>query len=197
MTIQLQPLSADESRELIGAAAADGMLQHEVAAIADRAGGNPLFLQELVASSRAPEEEALPESVEAVVATRIDRLPPGDRTLLRYAAVLGATFSADLVTNVLAEDPAASADSDAWDRLGEFIERDPYTPGAFRFRHALFRDAAYEGLSYKRRGELHAKVGEAYERLEREGRGEFAELLSLHFLHAGAAEKSYRYSLVA
>jgi tetratricopeptide (TPR) repeat protein len=196
MTIQLQPLSADESRELIGAAAAEGLLQHEVSAIADRAGGNPLFLQEL-ATSRAPEEEALPESVEAVVATRIDRLPPGDRTLLRYAAVLGATFSAELVGNVLAADPAASADSDAWDRLGEFIERDPYTPGAFRFRHALFRDAAYEGLSYKRRGELHGKVGEAYERLEQEGRGEFAELLSLHFFHAGDHAKAYGYSLTA
>jgi class 3 adenylate cyclase/tetratricopeptide (TPR) repeat protein len=197
MTIHLQPLSAEEAGELIGAAAADGMLQHEVAAITDRAGGNPLFLQELVASSRAPEEEALPESVEAVVATRIDKLPPGDRTLLRYAAVLGATFSAELVTDVLAQDPEASADSEAWDRLAEFVERDPYTPGAFRFRHALFRDAAYEGLSYRRRGELHARVGEAYERLEREGRGEYAELLSLHFFHAGDVEKTWRYSLVA
>ena len=111
--------------------------------------------------------------------------------------MLGASFSAELVGEVLADDSEASADSEAWDRLSEFVERDPYTPGAFRFRHALFRDAAYEGLSYKRRGELHAKVGEAYERLEGEGRGEFAELLSLHFFHAGDAEKSYRYSLVA
>jgi tetratricopeptide (TPR) repeat protein len=173
------------------------MLQHEASAIADRAGGNPLFLQELVTSSRAPEEEALPESVEAVVATRIDRLPPGDRALLRYAAVLGATFSADLVTEVLTEDPAASTDAEAWDRLNEFVERDPYSPGAFRFRHALFRDAAYEGLSYRRRGELHAKVGEAYERLEEQHEGEYSELLSLHFFHAGEHEKTYRYSLVA
>ena len=106
--------------------------------------------------------------------------------------MLGASFSSELVGEVLADDSEASADSDAWDRLAEFVERDPYTPGAFRFRHALFRDAAYEGLSYKRRGELHAKVGEAYERLEGEGRGEFAELLSLHFFHAGDAEKSLR-----
>jgi class 3 adenylate cyclase/tetratricopeptide (TPR) repeat protein len=197
MTIQLQPLDADAAQELVGAAAAEGMLQHQVSAITDRAGGNPLFLQELVTSSRAPEEEALPESVEAVVATRIDRLPPGDRALLRYAAVLGATFSAELVTEVLMEDRAASTDAEAWDRLNEFVERDPYTPGAFRFRHALFRDAAYEGLSYRRRGELHAKVGEAYERLEEQHAGEYAELLSLHFFHAGEHEKTYRYSLVA
>ena len=197
MTIQLQPLDADAAQALVGAAAAEGMLQHEVSAITDRAGGNPLFLQELVTSSRAPEDEALPESVEAVVATRIDRLPPGDRALLRYAAVLGATFSADLVNEVLAEDPAASTDAEAWDRLNEFVERDPYSAGAFRFRHALFRDAAYEGLSYRRRGELHAKVGEAYERLEEQHAGEYSELLSLHFFHAGEHEKTYRYSLAA
>jgi class 3 adenylate cyclase/tetratricopeptide (TPR) repeat protein len=196
LTIQLQPLDGPAAQELVGAAAGEGLLQHEVSAITERAGGNPLFLQELVASSRTPEEEALPESVEAVVATRIDRLAPGDRALLRYAAVLGATFSAELVTEVLARDPDASSDSEAWDRLAEFVERDPYTPGAFRFRHALFRDAAYEGLSYRRRGELHAKVGEAYERLEQHA-GEYAELLSLHFSHAGEHEKTYRYSLAA
>jgi class 3 adenylate cyclase/tetratricopeptide (TPR) repeat protein len=197
MTIQLQPLDADAAQALVGAAAAEGMLQHEVSAITERAGGNPLFLQELVTSSRAPEDEALPESVEAVVATRIDRLPPGDRALLRYAAVLGATFSADLVNEVLSEDRAASTDAEAWDRLNEFVERDPYSAGAFRFRHALFRDAAYEGLSYRRRGELHAKVGEAYERLEEQQAGEYSELLSLHFFHAGEHEKTYRYSLAA
>ena len=196
MTIQLQPLDAEAAQRLVGAAAAEGMLQHEMSAITDRAGGNPLFLQELLASSSTP-DEALPESVEAVVATRIDRLAPGDRALLRYAAVLGATFSADLVTEVLAHDPEASSDSEAWDRLGEFVERDPYTPGAFRFRHALFRDAAYEGLSYRRRGELHAKVGEAYERLEEQRGGEYAELLSLHFFHAGDHAKTYRYSTAA
>jgi class 3 adenylate cyclase/tetratricopeptide (TPR) repeat protein len=196
MAIQLQPLDSDAAQELVGAAATNGLLQHEVTAITERAGGNPLFLQELVASSGEP-EEALPETVEAVVAARVDRLAPGDRALLRYAAVLGATFGAELVTEVLAQDPEASSDSEAWDRLAEFVERDPYTPGAFRFRHALFRDAAYEGLSYRRRGELHAKVGEAYERLEQQQGGEYTELLSLHFFHAGDYEKTYRYSIAA
>src|SRR3954454_6683529 len=197
MTIQLQPLSGDAAQELIGASAAEGLLQHEVSAITELAGGNPLFLQELATASRSPEDEALPDTVEAVVATRIDRLPPADRALLRYAAVLGASFSGDLVAEVLTDDEAASTDADAWDRLTEFVERDPYAAGTFRFRHALFRDAAYEGLSYRRRGELHAKVGEAYERLEQPPAGEYAELRSLHFFHAGEHAKTYRSSLAA
>jgi class 3 adenylate cyclase/tetratricopeptide (TPR) repeat protein len=197
MTIQLEPLTDEAATALVEAGAEAGLFQHEVAAITERAGGNPLFLQELVASPRAEEEEPLPESVESVMTTRIDKLQAGDRTLLRYAAVMGATFSGDLIGEVLVDDPDASADSEAWDRLTEFVERDPYTPGAFRFRHALFRDAAYEGLSYRRRRELHARVGEAYERRYPESTAEHAELLSLHFFHAQVWEKAYAYSLTA
>jgi tetratricopeptide (TPR) repeat protein len=184
----------------VAATTTNGMLKDEVAAITERAAGNPLFLQELAASAGAEDEAGteLPESVEAMVAARIDKLAPSDRTLLRYAAVMGVSFSAELVGHVLAtEDPSASPDSETWDRLAEFVERDPYSPGAFRFRHALFRDAAYEGLSYRRRRQLHEQVGLAYETLNGEDLAEQAELLSLHFLHAQDHEKAYRYSLLA
>jgi tetratricopeptide (TPR) repeat protein len=171
------------------------LLQHVVAAITERAAGNPLFLQELVASEHA--EEELPETVETVVATRIDRLAPGDRALLRYAAVTGATFTGELIAAVLEGDEATSADSEAWDRVAEFVERDPYTAGAFRFRHTLIRDAAYEGLSFRRRRQLHARVGHVYEERYGTDAAEHAELLSLHFLHAQEHEKAYKYSLLA
>lgn len=196
MTIMLEPLGDEAAAALVGAGDRS-LLPHEVGAITERAGGNPLFIQELLASGRSEDEEALPESVESVVATRIDKLEPSDRGLLRYAAVMGATFSGTLIGEVLADDPTASADSEAWDRLAEFVERDPYTPGAFRFRHALFRDAAYEGLSYRRRRELHARVGAAYERRYADQTRDNAELLSLHFFHAQVWEKAYRYSRLA
>jgi tetratricopeptide (TPR) repeat protein len=111
---------------------------------------------------------------------------------------MGTSFSGELVARVLeAEDPSASPDAEAWDRLTEFLERDPYTPGAFRFRHALFRDAAYEGLAYRRRRELHASVGRAYESLYAEQLPEHAEVLALHFFHAEDHDKTYHYSLLA
>ena len=84
MTIQLQPLAAEA-----GAAAGRAgrsrrrLLQHEVTAITDRAGGNPLFLAELVASARAPGGRGAAGERRGGVATRIDRLQPGDRALLR------------------------------------------------------------------------------------------------------------------
>ena len=136
----------------------------ELAALMERGAGNPLFLQRLASVGEAVDgAEDLPETVEALVATRIDQLAPGDRALLRWAAVLGASFSGSLIVQVLEGDTEVGAAAEAWDRLGEFVERDPDIPGAFRFRHALIRDAAYEGLSYRRRRELHGRVADVIE----------------------------------
>ena len=166
LTLRLEPLPEDDARALALAAAGDRRLtEEEVAALMERAAGNPLFLRELASvGEKADDAEDLPETVEALVATRIDQLAPGDRALLRWASVLGVSFSGSLIAEVLEDDSDVAAGSEAWDRLGEFVERDPDVPGAFRFRHALIRDAAYEGLSYRRRRELHGRVAEVIER---------------------------------
>ncbi|HWQ22802.1 MAG TPA: tetratricopeptide repeat protein [Gaiellaceae bacterium] len=198
LTLRLEPLPPEDARALALAAAGDRRLtDDEVAALLERAAGNPLFLQELASAGEAVAAEELPETVEALVATRIDQLAPGDRALLRWASVLGVSFSAQLVVDVLEDDPLVSAASEAWDRLGEFVERDPDVPGAFRFRHALIRDAAYEGLSFKRRRELHGRVAEVIERRAGDRPEDAAELLSLHYHRAGRAEKAWTYSVAA
>jgi tetratricopeptide (TPR) repeat protein len=162
-----------------------------------RAAGNPLFLRELASVGEKTEDaEDLPDTVEELVATRIDQLAPGDRALLRWASVLGVSFSGALIVDVLEEDPNVAAASDAWDRLGEFVERDPDIPGGFRFRHALIRDAAYEGLSYKRRRELHGRVAEVLEQSHAE-RPDVAGLLSLHYFNAARWPETWRYSRMA
>ncbi len=198
LTLRLEPLPAEDAKALVAAAARDELRQHEVAAVVERAGGNPLFLQELVAAARGEAEvEELPENVEALIAARVDRLAPGDRALLRWASVLGPSFTADLIEEVLEADPQATLDPESWDRLAELVERDPYVAKGLRFRHALIRDVAYEGLPFRRRRELHARVGEVYERRAGDDPGEVAELLSLHFHRAGAHEQAWRYSLLA
>jgi class 3 adenylate cyclase/tetratricopeptide (TPR) repeat protein len=199
MTIRLEPLTPEAARALVEAAAGVPLLDRDVVAITERAGGNPLFLEELVAATPAEAEqvEVLPESVEAVVTTRIDQLAPRDRVLLRWASVLGTSFSGEVVAEALDGDPSAAPDSESWDRLADFLERDPYVPGGFRFRHALIRDAAYEGLSFRRRRELHARAGETYERLNAGRLDDVAELLSLHFFWAEIYDKAWKYSLRA
>src|SRR5215471_17322593 len=193
LTLRLEPLPADDAKTLIQAAAGDRSLSdEELSAIFDRGAGNPLFLQEL-ASPEGEGEEQMPDTVESLVATRIDKLAPGDRALLRWASVLGVSFSGSLITAVLEGDPESASDSAAWDRLAEFVERDPDVAGAFRFRHALIRDGAYEGLSYRRRRELHGRVADVLEQRDPEG----VELLSLHFHRAERPVESWKYSLGA
>ncbi|HKD94311.1 MAG TPA: adenylate/guanylate cyclase domain-containing protein, partial [Gaiellaceae bacterium] len=198
MSLRLDPLPEADAHELALAAAAEELPPEELAAITERAGGNPLFVQELVAATRDSEQglEALPESVEGVVTSRIDNLAPGDRALLRWASVLGASFSSELVARVLEDDPDAALDSESWDRLAEFVERDPHAAGTFQFRHALIRDAAYEGLSFRRRRELHARVAEVIGETAPD-EDEVAETLSLHFSLADRPEETWRFSLLA
>ena len=193
LTLRLEPLPPEDAKTLIRAAAGERSLSEvELAAIFDRGAGNPLFLQEL-ASPEGEGEEQMPDTVESLVATRIDRLAPGDRALLRWASVLGVSFSGSLIAAVLEDDPTSASDSEAWDRLGEFVERDPNVPGAFRFRHALIRDGAYEGLSFKRRRELHARVAEVLEQRDPDG----VELLSLHSHRGERWPETWRHSVSA
>ncbi|MBA3348174.1 MAG: AAA family ATPase [Actinobacteria bacterium] len=198
-TLRLEPLPADDARTLVRAAAGEsGLRDDEVEAIAERAAGNPLFLQEL-ASVREPGDDPddLPENVGSLVAVRIDGLAPADRTLLRWASVFGMSFPGSVIQAVLEDDPSAAGDSDAWDRLVEFVERDPEVAGGFRFRHALIRDAAYEGLSFRRRRELHGRLAKVLETQFAGRTSEIAELLSLHFHRAGEKDGNWRYSRMA
>jgi class 3 adenylate cyclase/tetratricopeptide (TPR) repeat protein len=198
LTLRLEPLPADDAKTLIEAAAGRALTDDELRAIAERGAGNPLFLRELASVEEAAEEaEELPETVHELVTTRIDRLAPGDRALLRWASVLGPIFAGDLIADVLEGDPSAAADSEAWDRLVEFVERDPDVPGGFRFRHALIRDTAYDGLSFRRRRELHGRVADVVERRFGDQAEEAAEILSLHFHRAARAVEAWRYSVVA
>ncbi|HZQ82929.1 MAG TPA: adenylate/guanylate cyclase domain-containing protein [Gaiellaceae bacterium] len=195
MTLRLEPLPEADARKLVEAAAGEaGLSADEAAALIERGAGNPLFLQELAVASGDSGSEELPETVEALLATRIDGLAPGDRTLLRWASVLGASFHYTDLDAVLSDDPSAATDTEVWDRLAEFVERDPAVAGGFRFRHALIRDAAYEGLSFRRRRELHGRVAEMLEERHADDPDEVAELLSLHFSLAGRPAETWRYA---
>ena len=151
-------------------------------------------MRELVAASRnGGDGSALPETVETLITTRIDTLEPGDRFLLRNASVLGARFELDLLADVLADELEDVGDLDRWRRLGEFVAWEG--TNMLSFRHDLFRTVAYEGLSFRRRREIHGRVGSVLERRAGEGAVELAPLLSLHFLLAEDYERAWRYSV--
>jgi class 3 adenylate cyclase/tetratricopeptide (TPR) repeat protein len=190
VVLKLQPLDAGEARALALAAAGDIALSEEqLAAVTERAAGNPLFIREL---ALAPDDDdALPETVESLLTIRIDTLEANDRLLLRHASVIGPTFDLDLLAEIL---PDEATDPEQWTRLADFVDWDG--PALLRFRHDLLRVAAYDGLSYARRREIHARVGDALERRAVAG-GAPVDVLSLHFLEAGRYAEAWSYAVAA
>jgi class 3 adenylate cyclase/tetratricopeptide (TPR) repeat protein len=189
--VQLAPLGEVEAGQLVDRITASAPLpRHTVEALAERSGGNPLFLIGIsVAAIGGAEVEELPDSVEAVVAARIDQLPVADRYLLRRASVLGRSFPAYLLAAVT----EAPLDDDAPARLARFLR---WEDGVVRFTHALLQESSYDGLPYRLRRDLHARAGDAI--LAQGGDPEEqAGLLSLHFLQAQRYEEAHRFAVKA
>ena len=184
----------------LAAAAADPYLQlqrRDVEVLAERSGGNPLFAIELVDAAASQSDgavpasaDALPGSLESAINSTIDTLPATDRMLLRRAAVLGARV--DLAILAAASDDLRDQERSRWAGLLRFVEWDG--GGTISFRHALFRQVAYEGLSYRRRRAIHQRVGEALEALGPAFEDVNAAQLSLHFDRAGDSGRAWRYS---
>ena len=191
LVFDLLLLSERQAAEIVEIATDEEPLgPHEVEALARRSGGSPLFLVELLNVARSSgTTEALPDSVEAVVTADIDRLAPSDRIVLRYASVLGVTFDQALLTAMLRDEVAL--DEALWTRLKGLIDLDG--GGRLHFRNTLVHDAAYEGLPFRRRRELHGRVAEAIEAAAISLEDE-AATLALHFSAASQHVPTWRYS---
>jgi class 3 adenylate cyclase/tetratricopeptide (TPR) repeat protein len=189
----IAPLDDSAVAQLMRVASEESPLApHQMSAVADRGGGNPLFLLELLTSSRdAGSASDLPDNVEGVLAAQIDRLAPPDRHLLRVASVLGVRVALPVLTAMLDEAP----DEDQLSRMADLLTREG--AGVLRFRHNMLRDAAYEGLPFARRRDLHERAGRVLERQFGRRANEIAGLLALHFGHAGDNGAAWRYARVA
>jgi class 3 adenylate cyclase/tetratricopeptide (TPR) repeat protein len=188
----LEPLRRRELRVLARCACEHAPIPNdELDDIIERAGGNPLFLLELVrARLDAGEGAELPSTLEGIIATRLDHLDPLDRRILRHVAVLGDRFPSRLPEAVLSDIIPEVADPRTWTRLSEFVALDQ---GDLRFSHSLLREVAYEGLPFARRKLVHRRFAETLEQEPGPPDSLRLSLLALHFDLAGAADAAYRY----
>lgn len=193
--VRLQPLSVEQMAEIVNLATEERPLQpHDVEEIARRSGGNLLFLFALLDAVRASGTvESLPDSVESLIAGEIDLLAPTDRTILRYASVLGSSVDPGLLADVVRDD--VELDGDVWSRLSGLLKAEE--SGSLRFRSTLIRDAAYEGLPYRRRRALHARVGETIEANSGVSVDEEVGALALHYHEAQRWDKAWQYCRMA
>jgi len=193
--VQVEPLNALDAIVMAEAVTErHPMPPHVVGAIADRSGGNPQFLVDLVgAVVETGSTDELPHSVEAATVARIDRLDLADRTVLRLASVLGLSFHPRML-EWLSADGETSLEPKALERLHGFFEAEG--GGYLRFRNAIVREAAYDGLPFKTRRRLHVVAGLRYEEELDEG-DEVAGILSRHFFLGGDHARAWRYSRTA
>jgi len=209
--IELTPLSADESAGLTSHLLGMEAPAEVIEVVQRRAEGNPFFAAELLRMltedgsllfrdgrwtlAGAP-PEALPDTVQGVIAARIDRLPWSEKTALQQAAVMGRTFWAGAVASL-------GGDASAIDALVERGLVDEHATSSIEgerelsFIHVLTRDVTYAGIPRARRRSAHAACGIWIERVTPGREEEYAEILAHHFELADDAARAARYAAMA
>src|SRR5947208_12790184 len=163
-TVALAPLSDDETAALISALSERPLLPAETqSALLDRAGGNPLYAEQYVrmlAERETAEDLPLPESVQGIIASRLDALPAEEKALLQDAAVVGKVFWLG----------GLAGDKDELERRLHALERKEFVERArrasvageteFAFKHLLVRDVAYGQIPRRERADKHRLAAE-------------------------------------
>lgn len=218
--ILLPELSSSDSALLL-TALLGSQPQPEVVALLERTQGNPLFIEELVRTlidsaalarsaagdwqlTSAFEQVLIPQSIEGLLLSRLDRLDEQQHELIQVSSVIGRRFEHLLIASTynqpelleqqigeLITADIVVAEQPADEPADQFVDGAPAP--AYLFRHALLRDVAYESILYARRRELHRQVAESIEALHAPNLDEHLALLARHYLLAEAWLPAFDY----
>jgi class 3 adenylate cyclase/tetratricopeptide (TPR) repeat protein len=208
--LRLDPLAQESAEELLVALVSDdAALQPLRRLIIEKTHGNPFFMEEtvqvlldegvlvrngVVKLTKPLSELGIPPTVQAILAARIDRLPPDEKDLLQTLAVMGKEFPLGLVRQV-----TGKSDDELERMLGdlqvsEFIFEQPALPDVeYTFKHSLTLEVAYNSVLTERRRALHERTGAAIETLYAEGLDDHLDELAHQYRGAGNLEKAIEY----
>jgi class 3 adenylate cyclase len=189
-TISLSPLSDEQTARLIGVLLEQALVPAEQqAALLARAGGNPLYAEQFARMSAERgdgDELLLPETVQGIIAARLDGLEPEEKALLQDAAVIGKVFWAGALAQMDGRDRAAVEQTLHALARKEFVRRQrrPSVEGEseYSFQHLLVRDVAYGQIPRAARSDKHRAVAEWVSALGRTE--EHSEVVAHHYLQA-------------
>jgi tetratricopeptide (TPR) repeat protein len=197
--IALAPLPAAASRVLVQAVAQGRPLpEWRLQAIVAHAAGNPFFLEELTQTALAQDGEhttmLIPETIQAVLAARIDRLPSETKRLLHTAAVIGHDVPIALLQTAVDCPEAALHEHLRVLRHAEILyEQQAFPEAVYTFKHALTHEVVYSSLLQERRRTLHARIVERLEALDAHRRVEQVDRLAQHALRGAVWDKAVAY----
>jgi hypothetical protein len=160
-TLTLDVLPEDATDALLDGLGGAILESDQRSRIVETAEGNPFFLEQLLALALEGglAEQALPETVQALLAARLDRLGPGERAVLERGAVVGKEFTAEDVTALLDPEAAPTAPVHLRTLAGRGFVR-PRDEGAFGFRHILVQEAVYRAAPKRLRADLHERYAD-------------------------------------
>jgi predicted ATPase/class 3 adenylate cyclase len=192
---ELAPLGEEESRALMTELVGDEAKTAQFEALLKNAGGNPLFLEETVRmvadSALDPELPAgalpVPDNLQALIGSRLDALPSGDKRVAQQAAVVGGVFWQGAVSYLDGSSGDHLAGSLATLERRDFVQAHPESAIAedreYAFKHILIRDVAYDRLPKGRRAELHVRFTDWLSGVPGP-EGEFLEIVAYHLEQA-------------
>jgi tetratricopeptide (TPR) repeat protein len=186
-TLVLEPLDENDSKALVGQLLAGSAHAEALGSrIVETAEGNPLFIEQMLALARESKDEiAIPPTIQALLAERLDRLPPTERAIAEAASVEGRLFHRGTVAALLPDTERNLLAGGLVALVRKELARPDRSefPGddGFRFAHMLIRDAAYEAIPKVRRAEQHERAALLFE-----SRSSPGEVVGYHF------EQAYR-----
>lgn len=208
--VALEPLDFAASAAIIEAGLGAGHVSERLALrVFERTGGNPFFLEQVcralveqgAVSMRGgeavveggPETLSLPDTVEAVIRTRLDNLEPRAREVVRVAAAFGREFEHALLADVVGADVDLAPAIARLLGSGLICQSSGSPRLSYRFTHVLTQEVSYESLLAHQRKSLHEAIGQAIERHHPERLDEEAALLARHFCRAEAWREAVHY----
>ena len=205
--IDLEALTEKESRELLSNLLEIKGLPHTLRdQILQRAGGNPFFLEEVVRSlidegavvlkngdyqvTEKITQIVIPQSIHALIMTRIDKLDEATRNLVRIASVIGRNFFYKILTEIASKIENIDARLTYLQEIQLLRERLRMGEREYLFKHALIQEVVYESILSLKRKELHLTVARSIEKIFDERLHEFFGMLAYHYCQAESLEEA-------
>jgi len=208
--VGLTQLGLESSSQLVQAILEDGEVIPELRKlILGRAGGNPLFVEELTQNlmengsiekknqqymlTRQASEIQVPDTIQGIIAARIDRIEESLKRVMQVASVIGREFAFRILESIIGMKKALKKYLLNLQGLEFISEKQLFPELEYIFKHALTQEVAYNSLLQQKRKEIHEKVGNAIEALYPERIEEYYELLAYHFIRSDNTEKALDY----
>ena len=208
--IGIYQLSEAESRQFLGLILADGEIAPELEdLILGRTSGNPLFIEELTQTllenntiikkenqyqpGRQLSGVEVPDTIQGIIAGRMDRLEDGIKRTMQMASVIGRSFVFNILEAITGLTDQLKSDLLILQGLEFIYEKNLFPELEYIFKNAVTRDVAYNSLLVNRREQIHADIGVAFEQKYGSRLEEFYEVIAYHYQQSHNYERAYNY----